>query len=168
MDTQEFLQSKKFKCILAVIAGLIILLLVFQLGVFVGLRKARFSYQWGDNYHRVFGGPRGGFMRDFQGRDFISGHGTAGTIAKIDGNTIVIKGRDGVEKSIVTTDKTTIKNGGADIKVSDLKVDESVVVIGSPNADGSINAEIVRVFDPGQSPHGMPGPMGGFMPGNSR
>lgn len=150
-------QSKKFKWLAIGLAAFIVLLLVFQAGVFVGFRKARFSYAWGDNYHRMFGGPKGGFLRDFQGADFISGHGTTGTIAKIDANTLIIKGQDGAEKTVTVEDNTSIKKGAEDIKITDLKVDERIVVIGNPKDDGSIVAEIIRVFDPNQIPSPPPG-----------
>lgn len=144
---ESFFQSRRLQWVIGGIAAVIVLLLVFQAGVFVGLRKARFSYRWGEQYHQVFGGPRGGFMADLQGQDFISGHGTAGTVIKIDGNNIVIKGNDGVEKNVMVTDDTTIEKGRAMLKVSDIKVDDNVVVIGTPEDNGSIQAKLIRVFD---------------------
>lgn len=158
MNLPNFFQSKAFKGALFGIGAFIILLLVFQLGVYVGFRKARFSFSWGDNYHQAFGGPRGGFLRDFEGKDFISGHGTAGTIAKIDGNNLIIKGQDGVEKIIAITENTSLVKGKTDIKLSDLKVDDRVVIIGSPKDDGSIEAKIIRIFDPGNMPSPFPPP----------
>lgn len=148
MDINSFFQSKYFKAILIGIACLIVLLLVFKGGMYIGFRKANFSYRWGENYHRVFGGPPGGFLRDFEGRDFISGHGTVGTIAKIEGNNIIIKGQDGVEKMVITTKDTTIRKGMTDIKLSNLKIDDQVVVIGSPNDAGQIEVKLIRVFPP--------------------
>ncbi len=146
----QSLQAKHFKWPLLALGAVIVLLLVFQLGVFVGLRKAGFSYRWADNYHRNFGGPRGGFMGEFMGefmgRDFINGHGTVGTVVKIDGHSLVVKGRDNVEKIINLTDQTVINIGRAAGTLSDIKVDSNVVVIGSPQADGSIEARIIRVF----------------------
>lgn len=152
MNLPDFFQSKTFKAVLFGLGAFIILLLVFQLGVYVGFRKARFSFNWGDNYHRAFGGPRGGFLRDFEGKDFISGHGTTGSIAKIDGNNLIINGQDGAEKIIAVTENTSLKKGMADIKLSDLKVDDRVVIIGSPKDDGSIEARIVRIFESGNKP----------------
>jgi hypothetical protein len=137
--------------------------IVFAAGVHVGERRARYSYQWGANYERNFvGGPRGmmggsrgqggpggpvGMMRNFEGQDFRNGHGIAGTIMSIADNNIVIKDRSGKENTITVNDKTIIKNGPADIKITDLKNDESVVVIGSPGDSGVINADLIRVFD---------------------
>src|ERR1043165_7966686 len=116
MKLKEFVQSTKFTWLLVGVGSAIILLLVFQAGVFVGSRKARFSFMWGDNYHRAFGGPRGGVLRDFTGKDLISGHGTAGSVIRIDGSKVIIKGQDGVEKIATTSDTTLIKRGNMAIK----------------------------------------------------
>lgn len=148
MDIQTFFKSKQFKLILSALGGLIILLLVFQLGMFVGFRKANFAFRWGDNYHRAFGGPQGGFLRNFEGRDFTSGHGVAGSIIKIDGSSIIVKGTDNIEKIIVVDSTTVISKGRQVIQLSDLKIDDRVVVIGSPKDDGSVAAKMLRVFDP--------------------
>ena len=157
MNVQIFFQSKQFKWILKGLGALIVLLLVFQFGMFVGFRKARFSYGWGDNYHRNFGGPKGGFLRDFAGKDFINGHGTTGTVVKVDGNTIIVKGIDGTERTANISDQTAIRKGTETIKITDLKIDERIVIIGIPKDDGSIFAEIIRVFDPNQIQPPAPG-----------
>jgi len=149
MDYKALFSSKSFSLTVKVLGAVIVLLLVFQLGVIVGFRKASFSYRWGDNYHRAFGGPQGGFMRDFEGRDFFSGHGIAGIIARIDGNTIILRGIDGVERLINVASGTPIRQGIANLTVSDLKTDERIVVIGAPRDDGSIEAKIIRVFGRG-------------------
>ncbi|HTL39491.1 MAG TPA: hypothetical protein VL306_01640 [Methylomirabilota bacterium] len=151
--------DKRIKWALVGLGGLIILLLAFQFGMFVGFHKARFSYAWGDNYHRNFGGPQGGFLRDFSGKDFINGHGITGTVAKVETNTLVIKAQDGAEKTVNVTDQTTIRQGSQTIKISDLKPDERVVIIGTPKDDGTITAEIIRLFDAASMPmpQGLPG-----------
>ena len=152
MKLNEWFKTKKFKVILISLGALIVLLLVFQLGVFVGFNKARFSFEWGDNYHKNFGGPREGFLRDFAGKDFVGGHGTPGTIAKIDGNNIVIEDPRGMEKIVAVTDKTAIKKGMADLKLGDLKIEDRLVIIGTPRNDGSIEAQLIRIFDPNDAP----------------
>ncbi|MFA5358200.1 MAG: hypothetical protein WC310_00025 [Patescibacteria group bacterium] len=146
MDIGKIFQSKSLKITLWVIGGLVIALLIFQAGMFVGFRKAEFSRQWGENYHRNFAGPRGGFMEDVIGRDFIDSHGVIGQIAKIDGSNLIIKGNDNVEKIILVTDKTDIRFLRDAIKVSDLKIDDNIVVIGSPNDAGQIEARLIRVM----------------------
>lgn len=143
-------RTKTFKIALLAIAALIILLFVFKVGVFVGYKKAQYSYRWGENYHRNFAGPQGGFFGDFRrgfgDKDFINSHGTFGLIIKIDGSTLVIKGKDDVEKTVLISDKTEISNHRETVRASELKVDDQVVVIGSPNEQGQIEAKLIRLF----------------------
>ncbi|MCX6721253.1 MAG: hypothetical protein NT026_01470 [Candidatus Staskawiczbacteria bacterium] len=124
---------------------------VFGTGVFVGGMKARFSYRWAENYHRNFGGPGNGFMFDEKmpppNNEFIEGHGTFGQIIKIGDSDLVIKGQDNVEKVVVFAKDITITIGRRTITKTDLKIGEQVVVIGSPNEQGQIEAKLIRIFD---------------------
>lgn len=152
---EEVTKSKTFKVIAITIGAIILLLVVFAAGIFVGLKKARFSYSWGENYERNFvgprmGGPMGGPMgvfQDMEGRGFRNGHGTSGTIISVTDNNIVIKDRNNNENTVTVTDKTIIKNGSNEIKISDLKPDQGIVVLGTPGNNGVINADLIRVFD---------------------
>ncbi len=150
MDFNKFFQSKSFKVALIALGALIVLLLVFKVGVFVGYKKANFSYRWGENYHRNFGGPQGGFFGDFRrgfgDRDYINANGTFGSIIKIDNSTLVIKGKSDVEKTVLISEKTMISSRRESLNISDLKVDDRAVVIGSPNEQGQIEAKLIRVF----------------------
>lgn len=146
MDTDKFFQTKLFRNIVLGIAGLIVLVLVFGLGIYVGTEKAEFSFKWADEYHRNFAGPQGGFLGNITGQDLTNGNGVFGQIIKINGETLVIKGKDNVEKNILVNDKTTIVFQRKNIKLSDLKIDESVVVIGDPDNNGQIQAELIRVM----------------------
>jgi len=146
MDFNKFFQSKVFKGILLGVAGLIILLLIFKAGMIVGIKKADFSCRWSDNYHRNFGGPKGGFWGGLGDREFMDANGTFGQIIKIDSSTLVIKGRNDVEKVVVVNDKTEIKSLKETIKITDLKVDDNIVVIGEPNESGQISAKLIRLL----------------------
>jgi len=154
------MEEKKHDILKWIIVGLlsiVVLVLVFGLGVFVGEKKAKFSYLWAENYHRMFAGPRAGFLGNLRMPpfppfdEFIEGHGTFGEIIKIEGNNLVVKGRGSVEKVIVVTEKTVIKSGREDIKFSDLKIGDMIVIIGSPNDKGQIEAKLIRVFPPKSS-----------------
>ena len=83
MNTNNILESKLFKAIVLSMAALIILVFVFGLGVFVGTKKADFSFRWADQYHRNFGGPQGGFLNDMASRQFADANGVFGQIIKI-------------------------------------------------------------------------------------
>lgn len=170
----KFLQSKIFKIIIIAVGAIIVFLFVFKLGVFVGERKASFSYRWGENYHRNFGGPREGFFGDFSGKDFIDAYGVVGQIIKIDvfpasagsssaeTGALVIKGRDSVEKIVAVKKDTVIKRNQENVKIGDLKNGDFIVVIGNPNDKGQIEAKFIRLMPPpGASSQGdFKGPRG--------
>lgn len=156
----EIIRSRKF-IIASVGVGVIIIALVsFAMGIFVGFHKARFSYDFGKNYERNFMEPRPGInglggsmgmmgekLRDFEGKGFRNGHGVAGAIISISDNSIVIKDKDNKENTVAVNDKTIINRGRDTIKIGDLKNDENIVVIGKPGDNGVINADLIRVFD---------------------
>lgn len=132
------------------IAGLIILAFVFGLGVFVGMKRANFSFQWADEYHRNFGGPQGGFLGDFFGtdRESANANGSFGQIISIDqtAQTFTIKDAGNVEKNILVNSQTIIVFQKKNMKLSDLKISDNVVVVGEPNSSGQIVAELIRVM----------------------
>jgi len=148
MDTNKIFESKVLQVIIISIAGLIVLAFVFGLGVSVGIKKADFSFRWADQYHKNFGGPQGGFLGDIRGREFMDANGVFGQILKIDGQTITISGRNNVEKNILVGEKTKIVYQRDNIKLSELKVGDSVVVIGEPNDKGQIQAGLIRIMPP--------------------
>lgn len=91
-------------------------------------------------------GMMGKMFDQFEGRGFRNAHGLAGTIISIAENNLVIKDRDNKENTVAVSDKTLIKNGREDWKIGDLKTGDQVVVMGSPNEGGVIDAVLVRVF----------------------
>jgi len=163
MNIQETMKSKKFKIAALAVGAFILALISFAGGVAIGFHKARFSYKFGENYERNFvGGPfqgpggmmggRGqGMMGNFEGRGFRNSHGIAGTIISVSDNKIVIKDRDGQENTITASDQTLIKSGQNTIKITDLKNNEQIVVMGRPGDNGTINADLIRVFDSGNN-----------------
>lgn len=150
MDLKNLVQSKNYKIIMISLASLAVIFLTFTAGMSIGFHKARFSYQWGENYHKNFTGPRGGMFRgmlgDFGGKDFIDSHGASGQILKIDGSELIIKGQDGVEKIIVVKEDVAVLHLRETVKPSELKVDDYITVIGSPTSDGKIEAKFIRVL----------------------
>jgi len=146
-----FCQSKAFKIILVVGVALVVFIAVFKAGMFVGERKARFSYKWGENYHRNFAGPKKGFLEEFKRgvgeKDFINAHGTFGSIISVDNNTVIMKGQDNIEKTVIVSTSTTIAVGREVVQLNSLKADDKVVVIGAPNEQGQIEAKIIRLFN---------------------
>ena len=146
MDLNKLVQNKIFKYALTGIGALIVLLMVLRLGMVVGVRKEGFAHRWSENYHRNFaGGPREGFLREFGRRDFMGSHGTFGTIITMDLPVIIMNSKDGVEKVVVLGNDTVIRRFRNTITASDLTVNDAIVVIGSPNDAGQIEAKLIRV-----------------------
>lgn len=123
----------------------IVALLIFQAGILVGFRKAEFSERLGENYYQAFGPSRDRAMGFFR-EEIEGGHGASGKIVRIDLPTFVVAEEDNTEK-IIMLDKTTILRRFRDeIKDTDLKIDDSVIVLGSPNETGQIVANFVRLI----------------------
>ena len=162
---QQIIQSKTFKIVAAVFAGLFLLVLAFAGGVKVGLHKAKFSGNFDKHYEENFAGKgRGGDDRgDKGGRDskggmmggrgmmemgseFRNGHGTVGEVVSVSGDTLIIKDRDSKEISVRISDDTLINRGKDQIAINDLIPGEHLVVVGKPGEDGVIGGLIVRIL----------------------
>ncbi|MBM2817660.1 MAG: hypothetical protein HW401_250 [Parcubacteria group bacterium] len=153
MNNKNIFESKNLRRILWGVGIAIAILLIFQAGMFVGYRKASFSYRWGNNYYRAFGEHRGGermmggrMMDSFRGKDFTNSSGAIGRILSINLPTLAIENGDGIEKIILIADDTSIKRFRETINVADLKIGDFVVVIGAPNDSSQVEAKIVRVM----------------------
>ncbi len=141
---KDFLHSRVFKIVVFGIVGLIVLLFVFQAGMLVGFRRAGFSRGLGDNYYRVFG--RGEPMPMMRPNGFTEAYGATGKIISVNLPTIVVENRDNVEKTILIKDDTIIREFRNDLKPADLKVNDFITVVGSPNSQSQIEAKLVRVM----------------------
>ncbi len=157
MQVSGFFQSKGFKIAIYAAAICAVVFFIFGMGMLVGFKKAKFSYQWGDNYHRNFAGPKGGFIKEIQenvrGNDFIEAHGVFGQIIKIDGRTLIIKGQGGAEMLVSVQDNAPIMRFKETVNFFDLKVDDRIVTIGDPDNRGGINAKLIRIMPPPPPPH---------------
>lgn len=135
----------------SIIVGAVLIFLVgFAAGTRVSFHKARFSNDFGKNYERNFMGPVPpgpmGMFHDFSGHGMRNPHGIAGSIISIAENNIVIKDRDDKENTISVTDKTVIKNQAETIKIENLKTDDKIVVLGKPDDNGTVQADLIRVL----------------------
>ncbi|MGB9609263.1 MAG: hypothetical protein ACPLKV_03265 [Minisyncoccia bacterium] len=152
MKINEIITSKVLKIILIVLGILIIALLIFKLGMFVGAQKALFSCRWAEHYAPNFWGPQANPMRrffeNFDERNLIRPHGNFGKIIHInkDDKTLVIKNDQEPEKIIAASTETIIEMRRQKISFDDLKNDDFVVVIGEPNENGIIEAKIIRLL----------------------
>ena len=150
MDLSKIQHSKVIERVLFVVVALIVALVIFQAGVFVGYRKAEFSERFGESYERTFGShdtARGLVYEDVPG-----GYGASGNIVRISAPTFVVAGPDNLEKVVVMDDHTEIRRLRETLSAQDLKIDDAVVVLGSPDEKGEIVARLIRVLPPPATP----------------
>jgi hypothetical protein len=79
-------------------------------------------------------------------RDLLESNGVAGTIIKVTLPTFVIEGGGNVERVVRVTDDTIIRQLRESLEPEDLKDNQYVVVIGSPNSDSEIEARFIRLL----------------------
>ncbi len=156
MDWKAFFGSKAFGQVIAIVGILAAILVIFQVGVWVGFRKAAFSFRGGDNFYRQFGGRGGHFAPGLPHGDFPDANGSVGRILKIDLPTFMMMGPDNLEKTVYVRGDTIIRRFRDTLRPEDLRVDEEAVVIGEPNDRGQIEAKLIRL-----TPPPPPGTMGG-------
>lgn len=78
-------------------------------------------------------GGRGGF-----------GGASMGEIISVDANSVTLKLQDGSSKIVNVSDKTTISKTDTASK-SDLKAGDKIAAFGTPNSDGSIDAQNIQL-----------------------
>lgn len=154
---KDIIKSKGFKIVVLVAAFILTALVSFVGGAKIGFHKALFSCRWGENYERNFmdsrpsfghSGFMGGMMRGFEGDDFRNSHGLSGTIISVSDNTLIIEDSEKKENTVEVKDETIIKKKHlGSLKLSDLKVDDRVVVMGRPDDSGVVSAILIRVFE---------------------
>jgi len=150
-EVKKVFGSKIFKGVIYVLGIFIVASFIFRAGVFVGFNRASFGHDWNDKYTENFGpAQRGKFMMgdNFDNsRDMPNAHGAIGKIIKIELPTIIVMDdKDQVEKVILINDKTDIREMREKINKEDFKVDDFIVVIGSPNQQGQIEAKLIRIL----------------------
>ena len=142
MNFEDITRSKGFKKALIVLGVLIAVLIVFQAGVYVGVRKGEFSERNGENYYRVMGaapgpGPFG---------DVISGgEGAAGKVLSVTLPTFVVEDRDSTEKIVTLGDGSDIRIFHDATSSGAITPGQFVIVIGEPDENGEIHASFVRI-----------------------
>ena len=158
MDTRTFLRSRSFKIFLIVLSFVVTVLVSFAGGMAVGLRKAHFSYDWGERYERQFMGSgwerpmpmmgRGLSGWDRNGRSFRNGHGVTGDVLSTadGGHTLVVKNPDNNENTIQLRDDTVVRRGNDTLQPSDIQIGDTIVVFGKPGDSGAVQADFIRVF----------------------
>ncbi|MBV9349641.1 MAG: hypothetical protein JO026_02720 [Patescibacteria group bacterium] len=148
-DLQTLVRSPLFTKVLVGIGGVLILFLVFQAGVAVGIHKAGANFRMGENYYRALG-ENG---RDFFGQDFSEAHGAVGSILSVSLPNFILEEKNNTEKVVVIGNQTVIRDFRNATSAAALIPGKFVIVLGDPDDNGWIKANLVRILPP-------PGPAG--------
>ncbi len=147
MKLKEFFHSQIFK---GMIIGLVLAtvgLVIFQAGTAVGERRSRFADRFGANFERNFRGPGGGPI--WPGEPGVpGGHGAAGEIISLALPELVVAGPDQLEKTIVLSGETIIRQFQTELTPDQLKLGDHLVTFGAPNDKGQIEARLIRLLPP--------------------
>lgn len=139
---KDISESKLLKTVIKVFCAVVIVCVVFQAGMIAGFHKASYGRDWNTNYSRNFG-PRNSPMMP---ENFPNAHGAFGKILKVQLPTVIVEDKDKTEKVILITDKTEIHKMRDTVAKENLTPDMFIVVIGSPNDQGQIEARLIRIL----------------------
>jgi hypothetical protein len=137
-------EQKKSK-LWIIIGGVIVLLIIILV---LGCLAIGFRHIRGKGELKMLRGSRGMAMmsgKDFGAKMGFMGRGLSGQITAINGDNLTIKSQDGDEVTAVILDTTSIYNQGKVAKQADLKVNNSVIVVGRPNSSGIVQAQAIEI-----------------------
>jgi len=142
-------ETKTYGKIIAGLAVLVIALIIFSAGIFVGYTKATFSKDMDDVYRQGFTDPGSPFAPFMHYSDDISSHGIVGQIVSTNLPTsIMIKGGQNAEQIVALSPETTVRIFHTLATTSDIKTGDQAIVIGTPNEQGEIEASFIRIIPP--------------------
>jgi hypothetical protein len=121
----------------------------------VGFRKASFESRFGGQFVGRMGDVNMMYS-PFIGNRGANPHGIVGVILSINLPKIMVKSEDGHEDTVSISSSTVVRQFRDNIAADKLKVNDNVIILGSPNEDGSINASLIRVMPSGTSTRPMP------------
>lgn len=140
-------KQKKILGITLIVFGVVIVALcIFKAGMIVGFQKASYIENFGQRYYETFGGPRMGMGRGMMGDNTPGGHGVTGKVVKIELPNVIVESPDNIEKIVVIDEKTQVRSLRESLTTKDIKVDDRIVVLGSPDEKGQIVAKLIRIF----------------------
>ena len=152
-DIKKVLKNSKVKWAICILGCVVVALIIFQAGMFVGFKKAEFSYRTGEQYFRQMNGRPDDLFMGMNRSDFENSHGAIGKIISINLPKIVVTDIDGIEKTITISTSTDIKKFKDSIKPEDLKINDFVTVIGNPTEKAEVEAKLIRIMP---NPANMP------------
>ena len=136
------MQNRWLRVVLVLVGLLLVLCLCLGASVFVVRLNGRSE-----------GRPLGLFRRMF---NLPREHGAIGRIQRIDTQTLTLELPNGTIENVLVNQDTRIERSRKRIPLPDLKVNDRVLVIGSPDRQGRIDANWIHVFgQPNPEPNQM-------------
>ncbi len=148
MDFKDLHHSRTVRGILIGIIATVVVIMIFQAGVFVGYRKAAFSYKLGDNFYKTFRGEKPMMVTGFDNGNVPGGHGAIGRIVRINLPEIVVAPEGDVEKTVLIGSSTLVKRFDKTVPPSDITTEDFAVILGSPDTESRIHATFIRLVPP--------------------
>ena len=139
---KELIPSQNIRYLLYGLGALLLVLLIFHAGVVAGSHRRHSERgEWG------FRPPFPGFFDVRLPRGFIlDGHGTVGVVQSVGSSSIILQTRDDSTKTVFLSSKTIIRAGFGDASSTALSPGLHIVVLGTPNNDGALFADLIRVM----------------------
>jgi hypothetical protein len=144
---KQLLTSPRGKKSMKLLGGLIVLLVVFQAGVFVGFHKASIGFGFDEHAFRAY---REHFHRGPMGMpldDFPEAHGALGRVILVSLPTLIVEEK-GNTKIVRIGERTVVRRGHDKVSPTNIAPEDFVVVIGSPNDMSEIDAKFIRILPP--------------------
>ncbi len=148
MNYRDIFQSRSWSSIIFVLGVLLVVLLVFQAGIFIGYRSASFSYGRLSGYQDGMGNPRSILAPFVHDADDPNPHGTVGQIVSIQLPFLMIKGAQNAEEIVAVSGTTTVRSMRDTASTSMLRIGDQVIVIGAPDEGGQMHAAFIRILTP--------------------
>ena len=142
LNTMKDFNIKNGRGAMVIFLSIVLALLVFKLGVYVGIHEARFSDMQGNRGIP----PNMPFMPFPMSEQFTSGHGATGRVVGVSLPNFVVASPDNFEKVIFVGPGTMIRKFRDSVGPDSIDVDDFVSVLGNPTASGSIDAKFIRIM----------------------
>ena len=131
------MSNKWVRIILIGVSAALVLCLLLGAGIFVVRWTSRSTGRPIELVRQIFG-------------DF-AGHGAVGSIQTIKDQTITVLQPDGTTEIVLVNPQTHIEQNRKRITLADLKINDRIAVVGTPDSQGEISARWIHILKPAES-----------------
>ena len=140
--------NQKLLYIIIALLSTIIIVGIFVVGYIAGNHRSMSHYSNMNRHGYQFMSDTSEIKKGFWRNRDNEGFGVKGVITQINGNILTVIDRGQTEKKVMITENTQFKNSENSketVTREDITVDQGVIIIGSPNKEGLIEAKIIMV-----------------------